>query len=330
MSRPIVYVTRKLPDLVETRMMELFDTRLNLDDAPLSREQLSQAMSEAKVLVPTITDTIDSDLIMGAGSQLELIANFGNGTDNIDVSSAVSRNIAVTNTPKVLTSDTADMVMAMILAIPRRLVEGTKVLSGSGVWNGWTPNGMLGESLGEKRLGIIGMGRIGSAVAHRARSFGMSVHYHNRSAVHPDLESSLEATYWSDLGQMLSRMDIVTVHCPYNTSSHHLLSRDMLSQMRVGSYVINSSRSEILDESALIDLLESGHLGGAALDVFEHDPVISPRLLSLASRDRVIMLPHMASATVEGRMEMGDKVIVNIKAYLDGHRPPDRVLPTTD
>lgn len=327
--KPHIVVTRKLPDSVETRMMELFDTVLNVDDVPMSRSSLSLAMSKAKVLVPTITDTIDSDLILSAGSQLELIANFGNGTDNIDIDAAASRNIAVTNTPKVLTSDTADMIMAMLLSFPRRLVEGARVLTGDDPWHGWAPNWMLGDSLQDKRLGIVGMGRIGSAVAFRAKSFGLSIHYHNRQPVHPDLEASLEATYWESLDQMLARMDIISINCPYTPSSYHLLSRRRLSLMQPTSYIVNASRAEIIDEEALIDSLESGLLSGAALDVFEHDPSISPRLRRLAQENKVLILPHMASATVQGRIEMGDKVIVNIKAFLDGHRPPDRVLPSS-
>lgn len=326
-DKPKVIVTRKLPESVETRMMELFDTTLNIDDAPMARPQLQQAMQVARVLVPTITDTIDSELIESAGEQLELIANFGNGTDNIDIAAATAKNIAVTNTPKVLTSDTADMIMAMMLAIPRRLVEGANVLLGDSVWSGWAPNSMLGESLCEKRLGIVGMGRIGSAVASRAKTFGMSIHYHNRGRVHPDLEKTLEATYWQSLDQMLARMDIISINCPYTPASYHLLSRRRLQLLQGGAYIVNAARAEIIDESALIELLEQGKIAGAALDVFEHVPEISSRLKKLAVQNKVLILPHMASATVQGRIEMGDKVIINIRAFLDGHRAPDRVLP---
>ena len=326
-EKPHVVVTRKLPDAVETRMMELFRTDLNVDDKPMNRRKLAQSMAKADVLVPTVTDNIDAELIAKAGPRLKLIAHFGNGTDNIDIKAAAKKGITVTNTPKVLTQDTADMIMAMMLAVPRRLVEGAKMMSGQKKWNGWAPSWMLGNRVSNKRLGIIGMGRIGSAVAHRARAFGLAIHYHNTKPVHAELEKKLEATYWEDLDQMLARMDIISMNCPYTPATYHLLSRRRLKLLKKGAYVVNAARGEIIDEEALIDALESGDIAGAALDVFEHEPAVSERLKKLAKKNRVVMLPHMGSATVEGRMEMGDKVIINIKALFDGHRPPDRVLP---
>ncbi len=322
-----VVITRKLPDLVETRMCELFNTELNLDDTPMGSDELIAALKEAVVLVPTVTDKIDAELLEHAGSQLKLIANFGNGVDNIDVEAAAKRNITVTNTPSVLTEDTADMTMALILAVPRRLVEGAEVLNGPKNWQGWSPTWMLGQRIGGKRLGILGMGRIGTAVARRAKAFGLSIHYHNRERIQQSVEDELEATYWGSLDQMLARMDIISVNCPSTPATYHLLSKRRLKLMRPGAYIVNTSRGEIIDETALIEALESGAIAGAALDVFEHEPAINPKLLALAGEDRIILLPHMGSATIEGRIEMGEKVIINIKMLLDGHRPPDRVLP---
>jgi len=311
-------------------MMELFRTSLNVEDTPKSREQLQEAVRTADVLVPTVTDTIDADLLSHAGDQLKLIANFGNGTDNIDIQAAMDRGITVTNTPKVLTEDTADMIMAMMLAVPRRLVEGAQVMMNPEGWAGWAPSWMLGHRIYGKRLGIVGMGRIGSAVAKRAKAFGLSIHYHNPKPAHPDLEAELEATYWESLDQMLARMDIISVNCPYTPATFHLLSKRRLDLVQPGTYIVNAARGEIIDENALIDRIENGTIAGAALDVFEHEPAVSPRLLKLAEENKVVMLPHMGSATIEGRIEMGDKVIINIRTFIDGHRPPDRVLPRKD
>ncbi len=326
-TKPQVIVTRKLPDAAETRMRELFETKLNLEDTPFSREQLIQAVQTADVLVPTISDRIDEELLTHAGERLKLIANFGNGTDNIDIAAAVEKGIMVTNTPKVLTDDTADMIMAMIMAVPRRLVQGAQILMSEETWPGWSPTWMLGHRVTGKRLGIVGMGRIGSAVARRARAFGLAIHYHNPEPVHPDLEAELEATYWDSLDQMLARVDIVSVNCPYTPATYHLLSERRLKLLQPTAYVVNAARGEIINEEALIEALESGAIAGAALDVFENEPAVSGRMRKLAEDGKLVMLPHMGSATVEGRNEMGDKVIINIRTFFDGHRPPDRVLP---
>lgn len=323
-NRPLVIVTRRLPDSVETRMRELFDTRLNIEDAPMPADALKAAAAEADVLVPTVTDRIDADIIAAAGPKLKLIANFGNGVDNIDVAAAYDRGIMVTNTPGVLTDDTADMTMALILAVPRRLVEGAKALE-AGEWAGWSPTWMLGNRLGGKRLGIIGMGRIGTAVARRARAFGLQIHYHNRNRVRDRVEAELEATYWDSLDQMLSRMDIISINCPHTPATFHLLSARRLKLLKPTAYVVNTARGEMIDEAALTQMLEAGELAGAGLDVFEHEPAVNPKLQKMPN---VVALPHMGSATEESRTEMGDKVIVNIKIWADGERPPDRVLPT--
>jgi glyoxylate reductase len=321
---PSVIVTRKLPDVIETRMMELFDAKLNHDDAPMDRAALVDAMQACEVLVPTVTDRIDAALLARAGEQLKLIANYGTGVDNIDVEAAYKRGITVTNTPGVLTEDTADMTMALILAVSRRLVEGEK-LARSGEWTGWSPTSMLGHRIHGKRLGILGMGRIGSAVARRARGFGLAVHYHNRRRVHESLETELEATFWESLDQMLARVDIVSVNCPHTPATFHLLSARRLKLLRPHAIVVNCSRGEVIDEPALTRMLRNKEIGGAGLDVFEHEPQINPRLLAL---ENVVLLPHMGSATIEGRQDMGEKVIINIKTFADGHRPPDRVLPS--
>ncbi|MBI5164871.1 MAG: D-glycerate dehydrogenase, partial [Magnetospirillum sp.] len=318
----LVVVTRKLPDSIETRMMELFDTRLNLDDHAMSKGELCDAVREADVLVPTITDRIDSAVLAHAGPNLKLIANFGTGVDHIDLASARTRNITITNTPGVLTEDTADMTMALMLAVPRRLVEGERMVR-AGRWAGWTPTFMLGHRLGGKRLGIVGMGRIGQAVARRAKAFGMSIHYHNRKRVHPDIEAELEATWWESLDQMLARMDIVTIHCPHTPGTYHLLSARRLALMPSHGVLINTARGEIVDENALIRMLARGQLSGAGLDVYEHEPAVNPKLIEL---DNVVLAPHLGSATLEGRVDMGEKVIINIKTFADGHHPPDRVL----
>ena len=327
-KKPRVFVTRRLPDAVETRMRELFDAELNIEDQPRTQPELVAAMRSADVLVPTVTDRIDAALIEQAGPQLKLIANFGNGVDNIDVEAAQKKGITVTNTPNVLSEDTADMTMALILAVPRRLTEGAQVLTGDASgWNGWSPTWMLGHRIGGKRLGIIGMGRIGSAVARRARAFGLSVHYHNRRRVDPVTEEQLEATYWDSLDQMLARVDIVSVNCPSTPATFHLLSARRLALMKPGAYIVNTARGGIIDETALVQALREGRLSGAGLDVFEHEPAVDKKLLKLAEQGKVVLLPHMGSATIEGRIDMGDKVIINIRTFFDGHRPPDRVLP---
>jgi glyoxylate reductase len=322
--KPIVVVTRKLPDPIETRMMELFDVRLNVDDRPLTQADLVEAAKTADVLVPTVTDRIDSAVLSQASPKLRLIASFGTGVDHIDLASARQRGITVTNTPGVLTEDTADMTMTLILAVPRRLAEGERLIR-SGQWKGWGPTSMLGHRIWGKRLGIIGMGRIGTAVARRARGFGLAVHYHNRRRVHPDLEAELEATYWESLDQMLARMDIISINCPHTPATYHLLSARRLKLLPRHTYIVNTSRGEVIDENALARMLVQGELGGAGLDVFEHEPAVNPKLLKL---DNVVLLPHMGSATMEGRIDMGEKVIINIKTFADGHKPPDRVLET--
>ena len=322
--KPLVVVTRKLPEVIETRMMELFDTRLNDSDTPLTKAGLVDALKTAEILVPTVTDRIDSSVLAHANPELRLIANYGTGVDHIDVEAAYARGITVTNTPGVLTEDTADMTMALILAVSRRLVEGER-LARSGEWPGWSPTSMLGHRITGKRLGILGMGRIGSAVARRARGFGLAIHYHNRRRVPEALETELEATYWESLDQMLARMDIISVNCPHTPATFHLLSARRLALLRPTAIIVNTSRGEVIDEAALTRMLRNKQLAGAGLDVFEHEPAINPRLREL---DNVVLLPHMGSATIEGRVDMGEKVVINIKTFVDGHRPPDRVLPS--
>jgi glyoxylate reductase len=329
-KKPLVVITRKLPDQVETRMRELFDARLNVDDKPMSQPELVAAVKEADVLVPTISDRIDAALIEQAGPQMKLIANFGNGVDKIDVTAAAKKGITVTNTPNVLTEDTADMTMALMLAVPRRLAEGANVLRGDGKWAGWSPTWMLGRRIWGKRLGIVGMGRIGTAVARRAKAFGLSIHYHNRHRVLQKVEDELEATYWDSLDQMLARMDIISVNCPSTPATFHLLSARRLALLQPSSYIVNTARGDLIDEDALVKMLQDGKLAGAALDVFEHEPAVNPKLLKLAAKGKVVLLPHMGSATIEGRIDMGEKVIINIRTFFDGHRPPDRVLPLRD
>jgi glyoxylate reductase len=323
-KRPLVIVTRKLPDVIETRLRELFEARLNLDDKPLSRTALEGAMREAEVLVPTVTDRIDSALIATAGPKLKLIAQFGTGVDNIDVEAAQARGIVVTNTPGVLTEDTADLTMALILAVPRRLVEGERLVR-AGEWHGWSPTFMLGHRITDKRLGIIGMGRIGQAVARRAKAFGLQIHYHNRNPVNAAVERELEATFWDSLDQMLVRMDIISVNCPRTPATYHLLNARRLALLKPHSYIVNTSRGEVIDEDALAKLLEQKALAGAGLDVFEREPAVNPKLLQLPN---VVLLPHLGSATIEGRVAMGEKVLINIRTLVDGHRPPDRVIPS--
>ncbi|MDI6025564.1 D-glycerate dehydrogenase [Corticibacterium sp. UT-5YL-CI-8] len=326
-KKPLVIITRKLPDPVETRMRELFDARLNVEDRPMTQPELVAAVKEADVLVPAVTDTIDEALIAQAGERLKLIANFGNGVDKIDVAAASRRGITVTNTPNVLTEDTADMTMGLIISVPRRLTEGANVLLGDGKWGGWSPTWMLGRRIWGKRLGIVGMGRIGTAVARRAKAFGLSIHYHNRNRVLPAVEDELEATYWESLDQMLARMDIISVNCPSTPATFHLLSARRLALMQPSAYLVNTSRGDVIDEDALVKLLQDGKLAGAGLDVFEQEPAVSPKLLKLAHKGKVVLMPHMGSATIESRIDMGEKVIINIRAHVDGHRPPDRVLP---
>ncbi|WP_187969327.1 2-hydroxyacid dehydrogenase [Aquibium microcysteis] len=326
-KKPLVVITRKLPDPVETRMRELFDARLNLDDRAMSQPELVAAVREADVIVPTITDRIDAALIAQAGPNLKLIANFGNGVEHIDVEAAAARGITVTNTPNVLTEDTADMTMGLILTVPRRLIEGASMLRGDGKWAGWSPTWMLGRRIWGKRLGIVGMGRIGTAVARRAKAFGLSIHYHNRKRVAPAIEDQLEATYWESLDQMLARMDIISVNCPSTPATFHLLSARRLALMQPTAFIVNTARGDIIDEAALIQMIQDGRLAGAGLDVFEHEPAVNPKLVKLAAQDKIVLLPHMGSATVEGRIDMGDKVVINIRVWADGHRPPDRVLP---
>ncbi|MEJ2516700.1 MAG: D-glycerate dehydrogenase [Methyloceanibacter sp.] len=324
-ERPLVIVTRKLPDVVETRLRELFDARLNIEDKPFTRDELIAAVKEANVLVPTVTDRIDRAVLSQAGPDLKLIAQFGTGVDNIDLDTARNRAILVTNTPGVLTEDTADMTMALILAVPRRLTEGAMLLkSGSDEWQGWSPTWMLGQRIFGKRLGIVGMGRIGQAVARRAKAFGLQIHYHNRRRVAADVEKSLEATYWDSLDQMLARMDIISINCPHTPATYHLLSARRLALLKPSAYVVNTARGEVIDENALARMIDNNELAGAGLDVFEHEPAVNPKLLR---NEKVVVLPHMGSATLEGRVDMGEKVIVNIKTFLDGHAPPDRVHP---
>ena len=327
-KKPLVIVTRKLPERVETRMRELFETRLNDDDYPMSQAQLAEALRTADVLVPTVTDRIDGAVLKEAGPRLKLIANFGNGVDNIDVAAAVARGITVTNTPGVLTEDTADMTMALILAVPRRLAEGAAILTGDTDWTGWSPTWMLGHRIWGKRLGIIGMGRIGQAVARRARAFGLQIHYHNRRRLPEKVEEALGATYWESLDQMLARMDIISINCPHTPATFHLLSARRLKLIRPDAYIVNTARGEVIDENALVKLLNDGEIAGAGLDVFEQEPAVSPKLVRLARDGKVVLIPHMGSATHEGRVDMGEKVIVNIRTFLDGHKPPDRVLPS--
>jgi glyoxylate reductase len=323
-SKPVVVVTRKLPQAVETRMMELFQAKLNDSDAPMTQAELAEAVKTADVLVPTVTDRIDKSVLMQAGERLKLVANFGNGVDNIDVETAVLRGITVTNTPGVLTEDTADMAMALILAAARRIVEGSRVIGADNSWQGWSPTWMLGSRLWGKRLGIIGLGRIGTALARRAKAFGLQIHYHNRKPASAKTEEELEATYWDSLDQMLARMDIISVNCPHTPGTYHLLSARRLKLLKKDAIVVNTARGEVIDENALARMLEAGELGSVGLDVFEHEPAVNPRLLK---SPRAVLLPHMGSATLEGRIDMGEKVIINIKTWMDGHKPPDRVLP---
>ena len=322
-GRLSVVVTRRLPEPVETRMKELFDVELRDDDRPMTRDELAEAMGRADVLVPTITDQIDAGLIAKAGERLRLIASFGAGVDHIDVATARQRGILVSNTPGVVTEDTADMTMALMLSVTRRIPEGLAVMQ-AGKWEGWAPTAFLGGRLGGRRLGILGMGRIGQAVARRAKAFGLQVHYHNRKRLRSEIEADLDATYWESLDQMVSRMDILSINCPHTPSTFHLMNARRLKLMKPSAVIINTSRGEVIDENALTRMLVAGELGGAGLDVYEHGTEVSPQLRALPN---VVLLPHMGSATVEGRLEQGEKVIINIKTFADGHRPPDQVVP---
>lgn len=323
-GRLSVVVTRRLPDAVETRLKELFDVELRDPDTPMSRDDLAAAMNRADVLVPTITDQIDAGLIGQAGARLKLIANYGAGIDHIDVATARQRGILVSNTPGVVTEDTADMVLALILAVTRRIPEGLALMQ-AGDWTGWSPMANLGGRLGGRRLGILGMGRIGQAVARRARAFGMQVHYHNRKRLHADTEAALEATYWESLDQMVARMDILSINCPHTPSTFHLMNARRLKLLKPTAVIVNTSRGEVIDENALTRGLRAGEIAGAGLDVYERGSEVNPRLRELPN---VVLLPHMGSATLEGRIEMGEKVIINIKTFADGHRPPDQVVPS--
>jgi len=322
-TRLNVVVTRRLPQAVETRMKELFDVELRDPDTTMSREELAAAMRRCDVLVPTLTDHIDAALIAQAGDKLRLIANYGSGVDHIDVATARQRGILVTNTPGTVTEDTADMTLALMLAVTRRIPQALAELQ-AGTWQGWSPMAHLGGRLGGRRLGILGMGRIGSAVARRARAFGLQVHYHNRKRLRPEAEAELEATYWDSLDQMIARMDIISINCPHTPSTFHLLNARRLKLLKPSAVIINTSRGEVIDENALTRGLASGEIAGAGLDVFEHGTQMNPSLRALPN---VVLSPHIGSATVEGRAEMGEKVIINIKTFADGHRPPDQVVP---
>jgi glyoxylate reductase len=321
-GKPRVVVMRRLLADTEARMRELFDVDCNPDDQPMSRDAIIAAMRECDVLVPTVTDRIDGEMIAAAGNRIGLIANFGAGVEHIDLAAARARKIVVTNTPSVFTDDTADIAMALIISVPRRLPEGGRMLL-AGEWTGWGPSNFLGASLGGKRLAIIGMGRIGQAVAHRARGFGLEVVYHNRHRLPPAIENMLGARYEADLDRLIAEADILTLHCPANPGSHHLLDARRIASMKPTACLINTARGDIVDEAALIKALESGGIAGAGLDVYSREPFIDPRLLALPN---VILLPHLGSATVEGRRDAGQRIIANIRFWIDGHRPPDQVL----
>ena len=323
-NRTKVVLTRRLPEPVETRLKELFDVTLRDHDTPMSRAELVDAVKTCDVLVPTITDKIDAGLLGQAGENLKLIANFGAGIDHIDVETARQRGILVSNTPDVVTEDTADMAMALLMAVVRKIPQGLQAMQ-SGEWTGWSPTAYLGGRLGGRRLGILGMGRIGQAVARRASAFGMQIHYHNRRRLRPEIEDTLGATYWESLDQMVARMDILSINCPHTPSTFHLMNARRLRLFKPSAVIVNTSRGEVIDENALTRMLRANELAGAGLDVYEHGTDINPRLREL---ENVVLLPHMGSATLEGRIEMGEKVIINIKTYADGHRPPDMVVPS--
>ena len=321
-GKPRVHVTRHLLPEVEARLGELFDVELNVEDRPMSRDELIAAMQGSDVLVPTVTDRIDGEMIAAAGDRLGLIANFGAGIEHIDLAAARARKIIVTNTPGVFTDDTADLTLMLILSVPRRLGEGSRLVR-DGKWTGWAPTAMLGRCVGGKRLGIVGMGRIGQAVAHRARAFGMEVVYHNRHRLPSSIETMFGARYEADLDRLFAESDIVSLHCPASPATRQLVNAERLAAMNPGAYLINTARGDLIDEEALIEALQSGHLAGAGLDVFAREPAVDPRLIALPN---VITLPHLGSATIEGRAHAGEKVIANIRFWIDGHRPPDQVL----
>lgn len=321
-GKPRVHVTRHLLPEVEARLGELFDVALNVEDRPMSRGELIAAMQASDVLVPTVTDRIDGEMIAAAGDRLGLIANFGAGIEHIDLAAARARKIIVTNTPGVFTDDTADLTLMLILSVPRRLGEGSRLIR-DGKWTGWAPTAMLGRCVGGKRLGIVGMGRIGQAVAHRARAFGMEVVYHNRHRLPSSIESMFGARYEADLERLFAESDIISLHCPASPATRQLVNTERLAAMKPGAYLINTARGDLIDEEALIAALQSGHLAGAGLDVFAREPAVDPRLIALPN---VITLPHLGSATIEGRAHAGEKVIANIRFWIDGHRPPDQVL----
>ncbi|MEP3524734.1 MAG: D-glycerate dehydrogenase [Hyphomicrobiales bacterium] len=321
-----IFVTQQLPDEVEARMRELFDVHFSGTTNAPSREVLEEAVKTYDILVPTVTDKIDTSLIEMAGPQLKMIASFGTGHDHIDITAAHNKGIIVTSTPGVTTDDTADMAMALILAVPRRLAEGAALMQ-SGYWPGWSPTWMLGRRLKGKKLGIVGMGRIGQAVAKRARGFGLSIHYNSRRPIAAEVEKELGATFWDSLDRMLAHMDIISVNCPYTPATFHLLSKRTLGLIQPHAYIVNTSRGQVIDQDALIERLEQGEIAGAALDVLESEPGIDPRFLKLVRDHKAVLIPHLASATLEGRFDMGEKVIINIQTYIDNHRPPDRVLP---
>ena len=323
-AKPLsVVVTRRLPEAGERRLADLFDVTLRTDDAPMTRAELIEAMTTANVLVPTVTDHIDAGMLAQAGPDFRLIASYGAGVDHIDVATARQRGVLVSNTPGVVTEDNADMAMALILSVQRRMPEGLAMMQ-TGSWSGWAPTALLGGRVGGRRLGILGMGRIGQAVARRAKAFGMQIHYHNRRRVAAEIETSLDSTYWEELDEMVKRVDILSINCPASPETFHLMNARRLRLMKPTAVLVNTSRGEVVDENALSRMLRAGELAGAGLDVFERGTDINPALRELAN---VVLLPHMSSATEEGRIEMGEKVIINIKTFADGHRPPDQVVP---
>jgi glyoxylate reductase len=307
---------------VEARMSELYDTTLNVSDAPMTSAALVAAMQDCDVLVPTVTDRITGDMIAAAGDRLGLIANFGAGTEHIDLAAAAARRIMVTNTPGVFTDDTADIAMAGIIGVPRRIREGTQLVR-RGEWTGWAPSGLLGRKLGGKVLGIVGMGRIGQAVAYRAHAFGLEVTYTNRKRLPDAVEKMFRARYVEDVDTLVAGSDILTLHCPLTKDTRGLIDARRIASMKPGASIINTARGELIDQEALIAALHDGHLGGAMLDVYPDEPNVDQRLLN---HPNVMTLPHIGSATAEGREASGEKVIANIRFWADGHRPPDQVL----
>ena len=319
-----VALTRRLPDVVEKRLAQLFNVQFRKEDTQLTKQDLIDHMKDVDVLVPCISDVIDASMLAQAGKQLKLIANFGAGFDNIDVATALHRGILVSNTPDVVTEDTADMAMALMLSVTRQIPQGLTFMQ-SGRWDGWSPSAFLGSRLAGKRLGILGMGRIGRAIAVRAKAFGMEVHYHNRQRLHKNLEDQYDANYWVSLDQMVAHVDILSINCPHTPSTFHLMNARRLKLLKPDAVVINTSRGEVLDENALTNMLQHKEIAGAGLDVYERGREINPKLMKLQN---VVLLPHISSATREGRLEMGEKVIINIKTFSDGHRPPDQVVPS--